>query len=245
MANGNEKIDRRGFVGDGIRVMGAIGLTGLAGALAARTGDNENLVWQLDPDECMGCTNCQTYCVLDVSAVKAVQCFPLCGYCDVCPGYFDTNERTTAAENQLCPTGALVREFKMEQSGNQRRFEYRIDDESLCIGCGKCVKGCAEMNGSLYLQVRHDRCLNCNECAIAVACPTEAFRRVPADLAVLLQGLARTASQSRRQKVSEKLAKTASMEKAKELEQREENLREALRKDQGAREYLQRKAQRG
>jgi len=36
------------------------------------------------------------------------------------------------------------------------------------------------MNGSLYLQVMQDRCLNCNECAIAVACPTQAIGRVPA-----------------------------------------------------------------
>ena len=36
------------------------------------------------------------------------------------------------------------------------------------------------MNGSLYLQVMHDRCLNCNECSIALACPTQAFSRIPA-----------------------------------------------------------------
>ena len=50
-----------------------------------------------------------------------------------------------------------------------------------CIGCGKCVKGCALMNGSLYLQVMQDRCVNCNECAIAVACPSRAFCRVSAE----------------------------------------------------------------
>jgi electron transport complex protein RnfB len=36
------------------------------------------------------------------------------------------------------------------------------------------------MNGSLYMQVEHDRCLDCNECAIAIACPTQAFYRIPA-----------------------------------------------------------------
>jgi len=30
------------------------------------------------------------------------------------------------------------------------------------------------------LQVRHDLCDNCNECAIARNCPAEAFVRVPA-----------------------------------------------------------------
>jgi electron transport complex protein RnfB len=37
------------------------------------------------------------------------------------------------------------------------------------------------MNGSLYLQVMQDRCVNCNECAIAVACPSQAFCRVSAE----------------------------------------------------------------
>ena len=54
-------------------------------------------------------------------------------------------------------------------------------DKELCIGCGRCVKGCAAFgNGSLFLQIRHDRCRHCNQCAIAVACPADAFKRVPA-----------------------------------------------------------------
>jgi electron transport complex protein RnfB len=47
------------------------------------------------------------------------------------------------------------------------------------------------MNGSLYLQVRHDRCLDCNDCSIASACPTQAFRRVPAADPYLLKKKAR------------------------------------------------------
>jgi len=49
------------------------------------------------------------------------------------------------------------------------------------------------MNGSLYLQVRHDVCVNCNECAIAVACPAQAFVRVPASSPNLLGKDAREA----------------------------------------------------
>jgi len=60
-------------------------------------------------------------------------------------------------------------------------------DPLKCIGCGKCVVGCALQNGSFFLQVRHDRCLNCNECSIAVACPADAFRRVPADQPYLIK----------------------------------------------------------
>jgi len=51
------------------------------------------------------------------------------------------------------PDGAIKRAYVEDPY-----FEYTID-ERLCIGCGKCVKGCnAFGNGSLQLQVRHDRC---------------------------------------------------------------------------------------
>ena len=134
--------------------------------------------------------------MLDLSAVKAVNCFALCGYCDICTGYFPTKDYVldTGAENELCPTGAVTRKYIEKQSG-VRYFEYTID-ERLCIACGKCVVGCRLMNGSLYLQVRHDRCLNCNECSIAVACPVEAFRRVPAAAPRLLSRAAQAAEEA-------------------------------------------------
>jgi len=186
-----EKIDRRGFVGDGIRVLALGALGGAAGLTAYRKGRSDDTVWQIDPDACIACDLCSTSCVLDVSAVKAMQCYPMCGLCDLCPGFFDMEhlQRDTGAENQLCPTGAVIRELVSETAGVSF-FEYHID-EPKCIGCAKCVAGCAMMNGSMYLQVRHDRCLNCNECAIAVACPTQAFRRVPADHPYLLKKKAR------------------------------------------------------
>jgi len=185
MAENNKQVDRRGFMAGGVRVAGIVGLGGVAGLLGTQRSQSEEYVWQLDPDKCMACTNCQTHCVLDESAVKCVQFFLMCGFCDVCTGYFPTENYELNTENQLCPTNALVRTFIEEQAG-VRYFEYAID-EANCIGCGKCVAGCALMNGSLYLQVRHDRCVNCNECAIAVACPTQAFRRVPASEPNLLK----------------------------------------------------------
>ena len=187
MPESQQPLDRRVFLGRGLRVVGAISVGACTGFVAGRRGRGEDSLWQIDPDTCIGCTNCATYCVLDESAVKCVQCFDMCGYCDICTGYFDTNysRLDTAAENQLCPTGAIVRTLVEEKAG-QRFYEYTID-KPLCVGCGKCVKGCALMNGSLYLQVMHDRCVNCNECAIAAACPSRAFQRVRSERPYLVK----------------------------------------------------------
>jgi electron transport complex protein RnfB len=188
--NGDERQSgRRAFLADWLRVAGAIGIGGALSALAVRKGRSGKLVWQLDPAKCIACGNCATHCVLDESAVKCVHSFGMCGYCDLCTGYFRPAPPAlnSAAENQLCPTGAIKRSFVEDPY-----FEYTID-ERLCIGCGKCVKGCnAFGNGSIYLQVRHDRCLGCNECAIAAACPSQAYRRVPADDPYLLKIRPRT-----------------------------------------------------
>ncbi len=191
MANRNGPTDRRKFLRDGARVAGALALGGAAGVMGANLGRREEHVWQIDPDECMACGNCATHCVLDVSAVKAFQCYAMCGMCDLCTGYFDLGYLSldTGAENQLCPTGAIRRE-RVTEEGGVGRFEYHIDAPK-CIGCGKCVKGCAMMNGSLYLQVDHSLCLDCNQCSIAIACPTQAFRRVPAGDPYLLKSKAR------------------------------------------------------
>ncbi|MCS7238188.1 MAG: 4Fe-4S binding protein [Thermoguttaceae bacterium] len=182
---------RRVFLRDSLRMAGLVFAAAGVGYIAGRKGQPTDLVWQLDPDRCIGCGQCAINCVLHPSAVKAVQFYPLCAMCDICTGYFDVSYRRldTGAENQLCPTGALIRQFIADQAGVPR-FEYHVNRE-LCIGCGKCVRGCAMMNGSLFLQVQHDRCVNCNDCSIARACPTRAFRRVPASQPFLLKRKAR------------------------------------------------------
>ncbi len=172
--------------------------------------------------------------MLKLSAVKCVHAFAVCGYCDLCFGYFppQLNQRDTAAENQMCPTGTIKRTFVEDPY-----YQYTID-QSLCVGCGKCVKGCNAMgNGSLFLQIIHGdmsfkewlrsqgekqiadeedrreqsqisqhenrrnellsryqsqrghipRCVNCNRCSIAVACPAQAFSRVPSHKPYLLK----------------------------------------------------------
>lgn len=181
MSEPQKEPDRRKFLGDGVRVASLAAVGAAGGFFMGRQGRGGETRWQLDPNQCIACDNCATHCVLEESAVKCVQFFDMCGYCEICTGYFDPDYRelNTAAENQMCPTGALVRTFVEEKAG-QKFFEYTVEDDD-CIACGKCVKGCALMNGSLYLQVNQDRCLNCNECSIAVACPTQAFARIPDD----------------------------------------------------------------
>lgn len=134
-------------------------------------------VWQIDPDKCTQCGLCATKCVLRQSAVRCVHAYAICGYCDLCGGYFRTDAKNldTGAENRLCPTGAIERSFIEDPY-----YQYSINRD-LCVGCGKCVKGCASFgNGSLYLQVMRDICQDCNECSIARACPADAFKQVPA-----------------------------------------------------------------
>lgn len=184
MADGGNSKTRREFLGDSLRGACLMGLGGAMGLLLDR-GRAEDTVWQIDPNLCTACEKCATYCVLEQSAVKCVHAYAMCGYCDLCTAYFEPqpNALNTGAENQLCPTGAIKRTYVEDPY-----YEYTID-EPLCIGCGKCVKGCTTFgNGSMFLQVRHDRCLNCNECSIAKICPARAFRRVPASKPYLLKG---------------------------------------------------------
>ena len=172
----NKANKRREFIRSTARLTLAIGIGGVSG-LALSKSTKEEWVWQIDPFECTQCGRCAEECVLTPSAVKCVHAFDLCGYCDLCGGYFKPGviDLHTGAENQLCPTAAIKRDFIEEPF-----FEYTID-EDLCIGCGKCVKGCSAFgNGSLHLQIRHDLCLNCNQCKIARLCPSDAITRAPA-----------------------------------------------------------------
>jgi electron transport complex protein RnfB len=166
---------RRQFLRGGARLLAVTGIGGFTGVLANRT-TAQTARWQIDPTKCVRCGNCATMCVLKESAVKCVHAFAMCGYCQLCTGYFEPepNSLTTAAENQLCPTNAIKRTYIEDPY-----YEYTID-EALCIGCAKCVEGCSRFgNGSLFLQIRQDRCVNCNECAIARNCPADAISRVP------------------------------------------------------------------
>jgi electron transport complex protein RnfB len=165
--------------------LGGAAVASLTGVSLKRMFAKEpSCFWQIDPAKCTYCGRCETDCVLPVSAVKCVHANRVCGYCDLCGGYYRTNVKdlNTAAENLRCPTGAIQRAYVEDPY-----FEYTID-ESLCNGCGKCSKGCNSFgNGSLYLQVKQELCENCNECKISSVCPSGAIRRVPYDMAYMLK----------------------------------------------------------
>ncbi len=182
---GKEKgYNRREFIQKGTRVALGAAVAGTGALALARSAGTKETVWQIDPFKCTQCGRCATDCVKAESAVKCVHAYDLCGYCDLCGGYFNPGAKLeTGAENQLCPTGAIERRFIEEPY-----FEYIID-EPLCIGCAKCVKGCASFgNGSLHLQIRHNLCLNCNQCSIASVCPSDAIIQVPADEPYMIKG---------------------------------------------------------
>lgn len=178
-------IARRKFLRSLGTVVAGGSILAVSGGMVWKTKNKgSDYLWQIDPAKCTHCGRCETHCVLPVSAVKCFHANRVCGYCDLCGGYYRTNvkELNTAAENLMCPTGAIERKFVEDPY-----FEYSIN-EDLCNGCGKCVKGCSSFgNGSLYLQIKRDLCTDCNECKIATVCPADAISRVPYTLAYNLK----------------------------------------------------------
>jgi electron transport complex protein RnfB len=176
--------NRRDFINNGVRLALGVSVVGTAAFTLQRSSTGKDYVWQIDPFKCTQCGRCATDCVMAESASKCVHAYDLCGYCDLCGGYLKPGAKLeTGAENQLCPTAAIQRRFIEEPY-----FEYIIDEE-LCIGCAKCVKGCSAFgNGSLHMQIRHDRCLNCNQCSIASVCPSDAISRVAASEPYKIKG---------------------------------------------------------
>jgi electron transport complex protein RnfB len=182
-------VTRREFLGAGLKAAAGLGIASLA-SLVSRRSAASGTVWQIDPDTCVQCGTCSKSCVLSPSAVKAVHAYDVCGYCDLCSGYLQPSAKRldTSAESRLCPTGAITRRFVEDPY-----YEYTID-ERRCTGCAKCVKGCTAFgNGSLFLQIRHDRCANCNACSAARSCPARAISRVSSRTPYLLKGKGRNA----------------------------------------------------
>ncbi len=181
----SETSRRREFLDLTGRVLGLAALGGAAATLAVRRA-TAHAVFQVDPSRCAACDLCRTSCVLSLSAVKAVNDFAKCGYCQLCPAYMDVTSQPDEKgipSGKVCPQDALKRRVVGREDPddpNNNYYEYTVD-EPLCTGCGKCIKACKAPagNGSLRLEIRYDRCVTCNECSILVACPEAAIVRVP------------------------------------------------------------------
>ncbi len=179
----SDKSTRREFIDRSCRVVGFATIAGAAGLLTKRA--SANAVYQVDPFKCTSCDLCRTSCVLSLSAVKAVNDFDKCGYCMLCPAYMDVTSKPDEKgipTGKVCPQDALKRRVVGRVDAddpNNNYYEYVVD-ETLCDGCGKCVKACKPPagNGSLRLEIRYDRCVECNECAIQIVCPDLAIVRV-------------------------------------------------------------------
>jgi electron transport complex protein RnfB len=180
----SEKPSRREFIDRSFRIAGLAGFGGAAALLTRRA--STSAVFQVDPNRCVACDLCRTSCVLSHSAVKAANEFTKCGYCQLCPAYYDVASQPDEKglpTGKTCPQDALKRRVvgKIdEEDPNNNYYEYTID-ETLCDGCGKCVKACQPPagNGSLHLEIRYSRCFECDSCAIQVACPESAIIRIP------------------------------------------------------------------
>ena len=180
-----ETTTRRSLLKTCCRTGIAAGLLGFVGVLGAKKKiDPSTPVWQINPEKCTNCGACAHQCNKTVSAVKCFHDFAMCGYCDLCTGFFDPQPftRDEGAENQQCPVDAFLR-TEVEPP----YFEYKIDHD-LCVGCGICTDGCSKLgNGSLFLQISLKECLQCNQCQIALHCPTKAIEQIPAGQAYKLR----------------------------------------------------------
>jgi electron transport complex protein RnfB len=181
----SDRSTRREFIDLSCRTIGLAALGGAAATLVARRA-SAHAVFQVDPVRCAACDLCRTSCVLSLSAVKAVNDFAKCGYCQLCPAFMDVTSQPDEKgipSGKVCPQDALKRRVVGREDlddPNNNYYEYTVD-EARCTGCGKCVKACLPPagNGSLRLEIRYDRCVTCNECSILVACPEAAIVRVP------------------------------------------------------------------
>jgi Na+-translocating ferredoxin:NAD+ oxidoreductase subunit B len=180
----SEKPNRRQFLDRSLRIAGLTGIGGAALLLSRRAASNT--VFQVDPSKCIACDRCRTSCVLSHSAVKAVNEFNKCGYCQLCPAYYDVTSQPDEMglpTGKTCPQDALIRRIvgKVDtEDPNNNYYEYTVD-ESRCDGCGKCVKACKPPagNGALRLEVRYTNCYECDACAIQKVCPENAIIRIP------------------------------------------------------------------
>lgn len=170
------------------RALGVAALGGVAARVLSRANPDAEFIqplhrygWQINPDRCTYCNRCATACVRLPSAVKAVNDQKKCSNCVACYGHLcdlQTPSRLIATTDKLvCPLNALKRTPLF--GGLDGAYLYTIDADR-CNGCGQCALQC-NLRGSksMFLLIRPDLCLGCNECSIAKVCPSQAVERVP------------------------------------------------------------------
>jgi len=184
--NGKE-LPRRAFLVNAGRAAAACALTGVAARILLRGSKDAEFdkpgtryAWRIDPEKCVYCGGCETACVRKPSAVKAVNDQKKCSFCVVCYGHVadqHVDSKHIDSAPKVCPHDAVVR--KRLAGGLDGYYKYTID-HAKCVGCGKCAAECNDRGTeSMFLIIRPDLCLNCNECEIAKQCPAEAIERVP------------------------------------------------------------------
>ena len=173
-----------------VRGAALAGMASTAGYLIQKA--EGQVVWQIDPSKCLNsrlgevgvkaCDLCVKECVVTQSAVRAVNEFKNCGRCSICPAYFNVKSavgKDGLPSEKLCPRDAIARKpiGEIDPADPANNFYEYVIDEAKCDGCGKCVMACKEPAGlgSIQLRVRHNLCVDCNECAISRACPKNAL----------------------------------------------------------------------
>lgn len=175
---------RRRFIRFGGQLIGASALGGAAWRIftgsdpeAVFSQPKGPYVWRINLDKCTFCGLCETACVRNPSAVKAVNDQKKCSYCVACYGHLaDLNVSSGLIQSKgtrVCPHDAVIRQ---QYSGGADGYHLYTIDDAKCTACGKCTKRCNELGTrSMFLIIRPDLCLGCNRCAIAAVCPEDAL----------------------------------------------------------------------
>ena len=192
MSGTSGRYTRREMFGHAARGAALLGMGGVTAFLTVKA--QKTYAWEINADQCINsklgalgvevCSACADDCVLQLSAVRAVNHFAECGRCYICPAYFEIKSAVGPdglPSEKLCPRDAIERKAIgwIDPDDPANNFYEYVIDETLCNGCGRCVMACKEPAGlgSIRLEVRHGVCLDCNRCSISVACPEDAYER--------------------------------------------------------------------
>ena len=178
---------RRRFIQFGGQLIGTAVLGGAAWRVfSAADPDAEFIqpkgpyVWRINTEKCTFCGLCETACVRQPSAVKAVNDQVKCSYCVACYGHLSdltiASDQIDSKGKRVCPYDAVVRQ---EFGGGKDGYHLYTIDQDRCTGCCNCTKRCNQLGTkSMFLIIRPELCIGCNRCSIAAVCPDHAIELV-------------------------------------------------------------------